>query len=232
MNFTRPSGDKPAMLSWDETTTYFHEFGHAVHNFFAQGRYRRTSRSVPRDFVELPSQILENWAGEPELLKTYAIHYQTGQPIPDELIERLQRSEHFNQGFINTEYLAAAILDMDWHTSHITQDTDVNAFERASMQRIGLIDEIIPRYRTTNFGHIFGGGYAAGYYVYRWAGVLDADAFQAFKESGDLFNQELAQAFREYILANNALYEGMDAYVRFRGHEPDIDPFLRRSGLK
>lgn len=232
MNFTRPSGDKPAMLSRDETTTYFHEFGHAVHNFFAQGRYRRTSRSVPRDFVELPSQILENWAGEPELLKTYAIHYQTGQPIPDELIERLQRSEHFNQGFINTEYLAAAILDMDWHTSHITQDTDVNAFERASMQRIGLIDEIIPRYRTTNFGHIFGGGYAAGYYVYRWAGVLDADAFQAFKESGDLFNQELAQAFREYILANNALYEGMDAYVRFRGHEPDIDPFLRRSGLK
>ncbi len=232
MNFTRPSGDKPAMLGWDETTTYFHEFGHAVHNFFAQGHYRRTSRSVPRDFVELPSQILENWAGEPELLKTYAIHYETGEPIPDELIEKLQNSGHFNQGFQNVEYLAAAILDMDWHTSNITEDTDVNEFESASMNRIGLIDEIVPRYRTPNFGHIFGGGYAAGYYVYRWAGVLDADAFYAFNESGDLFNQELASDFREYILANNALYEGMDAYVNFRGQEPDIDPFLIRSGLK
>jgi peptidyl-dipeptidase Dcp len=232
MNFTRPSGGKPALLSWDETETYFHEFGHAVHNFFAQGRYRRTSRSVPRDFVELPSQILENWAGEPELLKTYAFHYETGEPIPDELIERLQKSAYFNQGFINTEYLAAAILDMDWHTSKITEDTDVNEFERASMKRIGLIDEIIPRYRTPNFGHIFGGGYAAGYYVYRWAGVLDADAFEAFVESGDLFNSELAEDFRKYILANNALYEGMDAYVRFRGKEPAIEPFLRQSGLQ
>ncbi len=232
MNFTRPSGDKPAMLSWDETTTYFHEFGHAVHNFFAEGRYRRTSRSVPRDFVELPSQILENWAGEPELLKTYAIHYETGEPMPDELIERLQRSEYFNQGFINTEYLAAAILDMDWHTTHITEDTDVNEFERASMERIGLIDEIIPRYRTPNFGHIFGSGYAAGYYVYRWAGVLDADAFMAFKDSGELFNQEMAERFRHYILANNALYEGMEAYVNFRGEEPDIEHFLRMNGLK
>ncbi|MFW5706307.1 MAG: M3 family metallopeptidase [Bacteroidota bacterium] len=232
MNFTRPSGDKPALLSWDETTTYFHEFGHAVHNFFAQGRYRRTSRSVPRDFVELPSQILENWAGEPELLKTYAVHYETGQPIPDELIDKLEKSSLFNQGFQNVEYLAAAILDMDWHTSNITEDTDVNEFERASMQRIGLIDEIIPRYRTTNFGHIFGSGYAAGYYVYRWAGVLDADAFQAFVESGDLFNNQLAADFREYILANNSLYEGMDAYVRFRGKEPGIEPFLIRNGLQ
>jgi peptidyl-dipeptidase Dcp len=232
MNFTRPAGDKPAMLSWDETSTYFHEFGHAVHNFFAKGQYRRTSRSVPRDFVELPSQILENWAGEPELLETYAVHYETGETIPEELAERMEKSEHFNQGFIQTEYLAAAILDMDWHTSVITADTDVNEFERASMERIGLIDEIVPRYRTTNFGHIFGGGYAAGYYVYRWAEVLDADAFQAFKDSGDLFNRELARDFRNYILANNALYEGMDAYVRFRGQEPDIEPFLRRAGLK
>jgi peptidyl-dipeptidase Dcp len=232
MNFTRPSGEKPAMLSWDETTTYFHEFGHAVHNFVAQGRYRRTTRSVPRDFVELPSQILENWAGEPELLQIYAKHYQTGEIIPEELVKRLQESEHFNQGFIQTEYLAAAILDMDWHTSKITADKDVNAFEEASMQRIGLIDEIVPRYRTTNFGHIFGSGYAAGYYVYRWAEVLDADAFQAFKDSGDLFNRELARDFRKYILANNAIYEGMEAYIKFRGQEPDIEPFLRRSGLK
>lgn len=232
MNFTRPAGDKPALLSWDETTTYFHEFGHALHNFFADGRYSRTSRSVPRDFVELPSQILENWAAEPELLKKYALHYQTGQPIPDELIVKLDNSKYFNQGFINTEYLAAAILDMDWHTTPIDASTDVNDFERASMERIGLIPEIIPRYRTTNFGHIFGTGYAAGYYVYRWAGVLDADAFHAFKESGDLFNQELAEKFRKYILAENALWEGMEAYVKFRGHEPSIDPFLERSGLK
>jgi peptidyl-dipeptidase Dcp len=232
MNFTRPSGDTPALLSWDETTTYFHEFGHAVHNFFAKGNYRRTSRNVPRDFVELPSQVLENWAGEPELLKSYALHYQTGEVIPDELIERMQRSEYFNQGFVNVEYLAAAILDMDWHTQKVTTDTDVNAFERASMKRIGMIDEIAPRYRTPNFGHIFGGGYAAGYYVYRWAGVLDSDAFYAFRETGDLFNSELAQSFRKYILANNAIYEGMDAYVQFRGKQPSIDPFLERSGLK
>lgn len=232
MNFTRPAGDKPAMLSWDETTTYFHEFGHALHNFFANGRYGRTSRSVPRDFVELPSQILENWAGEPALLKEYARHYQTGEVIPDELIEKLRKSEHFNQGFINTEYLAAAILDMDWHTMEASLDMDVNAIENASLKRIGLISEIVPRYRTTNFGHIHGSGYAAGYYVYRWAGVLDADAFYAFKESGDLFNQQLADTFRKYILAENALWEGMDAYQKFRGKNPSIDPFLERSGLK
>jgi len=232
MNFTRPTGDKPAMLSWDETTTYFHEFGHALHNFFAEGRYNRTRRSVPRDFVELPSQMLENYAGQPELLKEYAIHYETGEPIPDELIDKIKKSEFFNQGFIQTEYFAAAILDMDWHTTEINPDIDVNEFERESMKRIGLIDEIIPRYRTTNFQHIFGPGYAAGYYVYRWAGVLDADAFEAFKETNDIFDQELAEKFRKYIMAKNAIYEGMDAYVKFRGEEPSIEPFLKRSGLK
>ncbi len=232
MNFTRPTGDKPAMLSWDETTTYFHEFGHALHNFFAEGRYNRTRRSVPRDFVELPSQMLENYAGQPELLKEYAIHYETGEPIPDELIDKIKKSEFFNQGFIQTEYFAAAILDMDWHTTEINPDIDVNEFEIESMKRIGLIDEIIPRYRTTNFQHIFGPGYAAGYYVYRWAGVLDADAFEAFKETNDIFDQELAEKFRKYIMAKNAIYEGMDAYVKFRGEEPSIEPFLKRSGLK
>lgn len=232
MNFTRPVGDQPALLSWDETRTYFHEFGHALHNLFADGRYNRTSRSVPRDFVELPSQIMENWAGEPELLKEYAFHYQTGEVIPLELVEKLNNAALFNQGFENAEYVAAAILDMDWHTIPLAADTDVRAFEKATLTRIGLIDEIIPRYRTTNFGHIHSTGYAAGYYVYRWAGVLDADAFVAFKESGDLFNQELAEKFRKYILAENSLWEGMEAYVKFRGHEPSIDPFLERSGLK
>lgn len=232
MNFSRPSGDKPALLSWDETTTYFHEFGHALHNFFADGRFRRTSRSVPRDFVELPSQILENWAAEPELLDMYALHYETGEPMPEELREKMRNAEFFNQGFINTEYIAAAILDMDWHTAEHGDEIDVRAFENESLRNMGLIEEIKPRYRTTYFGHIFGTGYAAGYYVYRWAGVLDADAFMAFKESGDLFNQELAERFRKYILAENALRSGMDAYVEFRGQEPSIDPFLIRSGLK
>ncbi len=231
MNFSRPTGGKPAMLTWDETTTYFHEFGHALHNFFAKGKYGRTSRSVPRDFVELPSQILENWAGEPEMLKKYALHFETGEPIPDELITKLRNAEHFNQGFMNTEYLAAALLDMDWHTADHSDVIDVNGFEKKALERIGLMSEIKPRYRTTYFGHIFGTGYAAGYYVYRWAGVLDADAFMAFKDSGDLFNQELAERFRKYILAENSLWEGMDAYVRFRGHEPSIEPFLIQKGL-
>ncbi|PKP52439.1 MAG: peptidase M3 [Bacteroidetes bacterium HGW-Bacteroidetes-1] len=232
MNFTRPVANKPALLSWDETKTYFHEFGHALHNLIADGKYNRTSRSVPRDFVELPSQIMENWAGEPELLKEYAFHYETGEIIPVSLVEKLNKAAMFNQGFENTEYLAAAILDLDWHTTTLTPETDVNAFEKATLTRIGLIDEIVPRYRTPNFGHIFSNGYAAGYYVYRWAGVLDADAFMAFKEAGDLFNQELAEKFRKYVLAENSMWEGMDAYVKFRGQEPSIDPFLIRSGLK
>ncbi len=232
MNFTRPSGSKPALLTWDETTTYFHEFGHALHNFFADGRYRRTSRSVPRDFVELPSQMLENFAGHPTFMKEYALHYETGELMPEELQQRMRNAEFFNQGFINTEYIAAAILDMDWHTAGHGEEIDVRAFEDQSLNTMGLISEIKPRYRTTYFGHIFGTGYAAGYYVYRWAGVLDADAYQAFLETGDLFNQELAERFRKYILAENAMRDGMDAYVKFRGSEPEIEPFLRRSGLK
>ncbi len=232
MNFTRPSGGKPALLTWDETTTYFHEFGHALHNFFADGRYRRTSRSVPRDFVELPSQMLENFAAHPDFMKEYALHYETGEPMPEELHQRMRNAEFFNQGFINTEYIAAAILDMDWHTAEHGEEIDVRAFEDQSLNTMGLIPEIKPRYRTTYFGHIFGTGYAAGYYVYRWAGVLDADAYQAFLDSGDLFDQELAQRFRKYILAENAMRDGMDAYVKFRGSEPEIDAFLRRSGLK
>jgi len=232
LNFSRPVGDKPALLSWDEAETYFHEFGHALHNFFADGHYDRTSRSVPRDYVELPSQIMENWAGEPEVLKVYAKHYETGEPMPDELIEKMQQSSKFNQGFATVEYVAAALLDMDWHTSQVAEDTDVNEFEKNALDKIGLINEINPRYRTTNFGHIFGGGYAAGYYVYLWAGQLDADAFEAFKETGDLFNPELAAKFRKHCLADNAMGEGMEQYIKFRGKAPSIDPLLRQRGLK
>lgn len=231
-NFTRPTGDKPALLTFDETLTFFHEFGHALHNFFADGHYRRTSRNVPRDFVELPSQIMEHWASEPEVLKAYAKHYETGEAIPDELIEKIKNSGHFNQGFTTVEYVAAALLDMDWHTTENTDQIDVNKFEKNAMDNIGLIDEIIPRYKSTYFGHIFDGGYSAGYYVYLWAEQLDSDAFNAFKESGDLFNQELAAKFRKHCLAENHLGDGMDQYLKFRGKEPSIDALLENRGLK
>jgi len=231
-NFTRPVGDNPALLTWDETTTFFHEFGHALHNFFADGHYRTTSRDVPRDYVELPSQIMENWAGEPEVLKAYAKHYQTGEVIPDALIQKLQNSGHFNQGFTTVEYVAASLLDLDWHTIKNTENIDVNAFEKNAMNEIGLINEIIPRYRSTYFSHIFSGGYSAGYYVYLWAEVLDSDAFNAFKETGDLFNQELAVKFRKYCLAENGMGDGMEQYLKFRGKEPSIDALLEKRGLK
>ncbi|MGM0620667.1 MAG: M3 family metallopeptidase [Bacteroidota bacterium] len=231
MNFTRPSGDTPALLSFDEVSTFFHEFGHALHGLFSDGPYDRTAGSVPRDFVELPSQIMENWAAEPEVMKVYATHYETGEPIPDELIEKLQLSGTFNQGFITGEYVAAALLDMDYHTTEDPVIEDVNAFEKASMNQIGLIDEILPRYRSTYFSHIFSGGYSAGYYVYYWAGVLDTDAYAAFKETGDVFNPEVASKFRT-LLEKCGADEGMVVYKNFRGKEPSIDPFLEKKGLK
>jgi peptidyl-dipeptidase Dcp len=231
MNFTRPSGNTPALLSFDEVSTFFHEFGHALHRLFADGPYDRTAGSVSRDFVELPSQVMEHWAAEPEVLKVYASHYQTGEPIPDELIEKLEISGTFNQGFITGEYVAAALLDMDFHTAKNPVIEDVNAFEQKSMNAIGLIDEIIPRYRSTYFGHIFSGGYSAGYYVYYWAGVLDTDAFYAFKETGDIFNQEVAARFRT-LLENCGADDGMTVYKNFRGKEPSIEPYLKIKGLK
>jgi peptidyl-dipeptidase Dcp len=231
MNFTRPAGDTPALLSFDEVSTFFHEFGHALHGLFADGLYDRTARSVPRDFVELPSQIMENWAAEPEVMKVYAKHYQTGEAIPDALIEKLDKSGTFNQGFITGEYVAASLLDMDYHTPENPEIADVNTFEKAAMDKIGLIPEFIPRYRSTYFSHIFSGGYSAGYYVYLWAAVLDSDAFNAFKESGDLFNPELAAKFRE-LLAKSGAAEGMEVYRKFRGKDPSIEPLLEKRGLK
>lgn len=227
-NFTRPSGDVPALLSFDEVTTLFHESGHAFHSLFTDGPYKRTARDVPRDFVELPSQIMENWASEPEVLRVYAKHYKTGQVIPEELISKLTKSAQFNQGFETVELLAASLLDMDYHTNPF--NGDVAAFEKASMDKIGLIPEIAPRYRSTYFSHIFSGGYSAGYYVYTWAAVLDADAFDAFKQSGDLFNPELAAKFRT-LLTKSGSDEGMTIYKNFRGQEPSIEPLLKRRGL-
>lgn len=230
MNFTRPAGDTPALLSFDEVSTMFHEFGHALHGLFTDEPYRRTSGSVPRDFVELPSQIMEHWAAEPEVLKVYARHYQTGQPIPDELIAKLEATGTFDQGFITGEFVAAALLDMDYHTTTNPVITDVREFENKSMQKWGLIPEILPRYRSTYFSHTFTGGYTAGYYVYYWAGVLDADAFQAFKETGDIFNQDVAARFRE-LLSRSGSDEGMNVYRKFRGKDPETTSFLKNKGL-
>lgn len=229
-NFTAPTTETPALLSWDETETMFHEFGHALHGLFTDGKYSRIAGSVPRDMVELPSQIMEHWAGEPEVLKVYAKHYQTGEPMPDALIEKLSKASTFNQGFATAEYIAAAILDLDWHSLTKPTELDANTFEKESMARINLIPEILPRYRTTYFTHITG-GYSAGYYVYLWAGVLDADAFQAFKETGDIYNKEVAAKFRTHILQDGGNDDGMVQYFKFRGQEPSIDALLKVRGL-
>lgn len=230
MNFTRPAGDMPALLSFDEVSTMFHEFGHALHGLFTNEPYRRTSGSVPRDFVELPSQIMEHWASEPEVLKVYARHYQTGEPIPDALIAKLEAAGTFDQGFLTGEFVAAALLDLDYHTTADPNIADVREFEKKSMEKYGLIPEILPRYRSTYFSHTFTGGYTAGYYVYYWAGVLDADAFDAFRETGDIFNQEVASRFRT-LLSKSGSDEGMNVYRNFRGKDPETTPFLRNKGL-
>jgi len=231
-NFTAPAGGQPALLSLDEVLTLFHEFGHGLHGLLSNCTYRSLSgTNVPRDFVELPSQIMENWGAEPEVLKMYAKHYQTGEPIPDELIEKISNSKFFNQGFAMTEYLAASFLDMDYHTLTGPFTSDVARFEEDVLNRIGLIPEIEPRYRSTYFQHIFSGGYSSGYYSYMWAEVLDADAFAAFKEKG-LFDQQTATSFRENILERGGTEDPMKLYVRFRGEEPKIDPLLERKGIK
>jgi len=230
MNFTRPAGDTPALLSFDEVSTFFHEFGHALHGLFTDGPYKRTAGRVPRDFVELPSQIMENWCAHPDVMKVYAKHFETGEIIPDELIDKIVKSGHFNQGFITGEYVAASLLDLDYHTVENPVIDDVRVFENAAMDKIGLIPEYIPRYRSTYFSHIFAGGYSAGYYVYIWAAVLDTDAFNAFKETGDIYNKEVASKFRE-LLAKSGSDEGMNVYLKFRGKEPSIDPLLAKRGL-
>ena len=231
-NFSKPTADVPALLSWDEVTTLFHEFGHGLHGLLSDCTYASLSgTSVATDFVELCSQIMENWASEPEVLKTYAKHYKTGEPMPDALIEKIRKARHFNQGFATTEYLAACFLDMDWHTLSEPGAVDPTDFENKSMGRIGLIPEIVVRYRSPYFNHIFGNGYSAGYYSYIWAEVLDADAFQAFKEKG-LYDQETARRFRQYVLAAGGTEDPMVLYKKFRGAEPKIDGLLDRRGLK
>ena len=230
-SFTKPVGDTPSLLTLDEVETLFHEFGHGLHGLLTKCQYKGTSgTNVVRDFVELPSQINEHWATEPEVLKMYAKHYQTGEVIPDELIEKILRQKTFNQGFITTELMAAAILDMNLHNLTDMQGFDVEKFEKEAMDSLGLIPEIAPRYRTTYFNHIIG-GYAAGYYSYLWANVLDNDAFEAFKEHG-IFDKQTADAFRHNVLEKGDSDDPMTLYKNFRGAEPQLDPMLKNRGMK
>jgi peptidyl-dipeptidase Dcp len=231
-NFSKPTGDKPALLSFDEVETLFHEFGHGLHGLLSKCHYKTLSgTSVSRDFVELPSQVMEHWAVEPEVLKMYAKHYKTGEGIPQTLVDKIIKAGKFNQGFITTEFLAAAILDMDYSTVTKAGDIDVEKFEKASMEKAGLIPEIIPRYRSTYFNHVFPGGYSSGYYSYIWAAVLDCDAFEAFLEKGNIFDQEVATSFRKNVLERGATEEAMKLYVNFRGKTPGIEPLLKKRGL-
>jgi len=231
-NFSKPTGDKPALLSLDEVHTLFHEFGHALHGLLSDCTYELISGTdTPRDFVEFPSQVMENWSMHPDVLKYYAKHYETGEVIPKELVDKIQNASLFNQGFETLEYLAASYLDMDWHTITDPFEYDAIKFENESMVRLGLIPEILPRYRSTYFNHIFSGGYSSGYYSYIWAEVLDADAFNAFVQTGDVYNKEFAAKYRKYILASGGTDDSMELYKRFRGEDPEIEPLLNRRGL-
>ncbi len=231
-NFNKPTADTPSLLSIDNVETMFHEFGHALHGLLSQCHYTTVSgTSVARDFVELPSQINENWTFQKEVLTGYAKHYLTGEVIPDELVEKILAARTFNQGFMTTELCAASILDMKWHELSSVEGIDIEAFEAKACKEMGLIDEIIPRYRTTYFNHIFNSGYSAGYYSYLWAEVLDKDAFELFKEKG-IFDHETAMSFRHNILEKGGSEEPMTLYKQFRGAEPDPEALLRARGLK
>lgn len=229
-NFTPPAADQPALLSFDETETLFHEFGHALHAFFSKIKYPSLG-DVPRDFVEMPSQLMEHWASHPQFLRVYAHHYKTGEAMPEELINKLTASKHFNNGFTATELTAASLLDMYYHMRQEPLTDDVDLFEKTRMEEIGLIPEILPRYRSTYFSHIFDGGYAAGYYGYSWSEMLDADVFQAFVERGDIFSREVAGAFREKILQNGGTKDALEMFKDFRGRGPKIDALLENRGF-
>ncbi len=231
-SFTKPTADAPALLTLDEATTLFHEFGHTLHGMLTRCNYQGISgTSVARDFVELPSQMLEHWVTAPEVMKVYAKHYQTGEVISDELIEKIQRQGHFNQGFRTTELLAASLLDMELHNLTSVEGLNVVEFEKNLMEKLGMISQIVPRYRATYFNHIVG-GYDAGYYSYLWAERLEADAFEAFVEKNDLFHKETADAFRKNILEKGGSDDPMKLYVSFRGKEPSNEALLRNRGLK
>jgi peptidyl-dipeptidase Dcp len=228
-NFTRPSGQTPALLTLDEVETLFHEFGHALHSILSRVQYRSLG-ATPTDFVELPSQIMENWAFEPAVLQQYARHWQSGEVIPTALVEKIHRAERFNQGFKTVEYVAASLLDLEWHTLPSTAEPNTEVLERIALARMGIPPQIVPRYRSTYFQHIFSGGYSSGYYSYIWAEVLDSDAFKAFQEKG-IFDPATARSFRQNILEKGYSEEPMLLYERFRGRPPAVEPLLEKRGL-
>ncbi len=228
-NFSKPTSDMPALISLDEVRTMFHEFGHAFHVLFQNVTYPGAA-SVPSDFVELPSQIMENWAMQPEVLKMYAKHYKTGEVIPQDLIDKINNARYFNQGFETLEYIAASLLDMDWHVITDTVEKDVTQFEKESIVKMGLIPQIQPRYLTTNFIHIATWGYESGYYSYLWSAVLDADAFESFVETG-LFDQATADSFRKNLLAKGGSEDPMELYIKFKGRKPTVEALLKNRGL-
>lgn len=231
LNYPHPVGNEPTLLTFDEASTLFHEFGHALHGMLSKVKYRSQSgTAVPRDYVEFPSQVNENWMTQPEVLSYFAKHYQTGEVIPDALVKKIQAASQFGQGFATVEYMAATKLDLDWHTLTDTTPKDAAKFEADSLAAMGLIDEINPRYRSTYFSHIFVGAYSAGYYSYLWSDILGADAFEAFKENG-IFDKATADAFRHNILSKGGSDDPMKMYKEFRGKEAGIEPLLRSRGL-
>ena len=232
-NSTPPTAGEPSLLTSEEASTLFHEFGHALHQLLSNSTYPGVSgTSVPRDFVELPSQIMEHWVLEPEVLKVYAKHFKTGEVIPAALVDKLDKTGKFNMGFVTVEYLAAALLDMEYHTLTEPAEINIREFEKKAMEKYSLIPEIKPRYRSTYFNHIWSSGYASGYYSYIWCEILDADAFQAFRETGDIFNREVADKFEEEILSKGGTRDPLAMYIAFRGKEPGIEALLLNRGLK
>ena len=232
VNACNMTAGEPALQTIDNVETLFHEFGHALHSFFRDVQYNGAG-GTERDFVELPSQINEHWAFEPEVLNVYAKHHETGEIIPMELVKKIEESAKYGQGFATVEYVAASLADMDLHVlTEVPADLNVMDFEQEKLNARGIPSQIFPRYRMTNFSHTMGGGYSAGYYSYMWAEVLDADAFDAFKETGDIFNQEVADKFRKYVLTPGGIDNGMVMYTNFRGREPQIDALLKNRGLK
>ena len=229
-NFPPPNEDGISLLSFEQVTTLFHEFGHALHGLLSDATYPSLSgTSVTRDYVEFPSQMMENWAREPEVIADYAKHYQTDQPMPLELLDKISKASKFNQGFATTEYVAASYLDMAWHTNKEKVE-DANQFENKTLSDLGLIEEITSRYRSTYFAHIFAGGYSMGYYSYLWTEVLEADAFQPFKEKG-IFDKETADKLKKYVYSAGNTDDLMTQYIRYRGSEPEIEPLLEKRGL-
>jgi peptidyl-dipeptidase Dcp len=232
-NFPAPTEGSPSLLSLTNANTFFHEFGHALHGMFSNVRYQSLAgTSTPRDFVEFPSQVMENWMRQPEVLRMFANHYKTGEPIPQELIDKINASATFNQGFATVEYMAAAYLDMAYHVLDTTEEVEPRAFEDNAMADIDLIEEILPRYRSGYFAHIFSNpvGYSSGYYSYIWSEILDADTFEAFKET-DILDKETAARYREEILSKGGTRPGMELYRNFRGRDPEIEPLLEKRGL-